>query len=213
MMVLLTIFGFCSCGKAQEKKNIEHRLPNPLPLTLVELNAPLEQIRQIVIELFADRVQHSNPNFDGATAYTKDDQIFQSDAELKLNGRLDTIKNEPLSRYLAIDPSLRTRDLYLWYVSGEKYWESEYYWNDKPAKFSSNFIIHFEAKGKNKTSVEAIQFQPTIWVGDVFSPNAHGPGWSYHYDIRFVEPTVKDSADLVKLIEQAVTQQGKNPNK
>lgn len=213
VMIFLAVVGLCSCGRGQAKKNIEHRLPSPPPPTSSLVNMPLEQVRQTVIDLFTVGVRHSNSNFDEASVYTKDSQIFQTDFELKLNGMLDSIKNEPLSRYLTIDPSLRARDLYLWHVSGEKYWESEYYWDNKPAKFSSKFIIHFEAKGKNQTSVEAIQFQPTIWIGDVYSPNAHGPGWGYHYDIRFVEPTVKDGADLVKLIEEALIGQSKNTNK
>jgi hypothetical protein len=202
-LVLLGVIGFSTCDEP-EKKNIEKRTPNPPPPTAMVLNAPLEKVRRIIIDLFAEGAKLENPIFDEISLYTKDDAVFPDDDRLVIDGRAreQGTSNPALSRYVEIAPSLRERDLYLYHVL-DKYWESEYFWEGNPAKFNCKFIIHLEPQGGDETKIEIFQFQPVVWVGKSFGLSGHG-GVGWHRDMRFVEPTVKDSADLLRIIGERV---------
>jgi hypothetical protein len=43
------------------------------------------------------------------------------------------------------------------------YWDSEYYCNDRPAKFRSQFVIHIQPQGITSTRIDVIEFQPEVW--------------------------------------------------
>jgi hypothetical protein len=131
------------------------------------------------------------------------DPRFPDDYQLKAFSK----DNPPLAEYVALDASARKQDFYLTppYAAAEVtagsadyYWESEYYYNDKPAK--CKFIIHLEPQGGSSTRIEIIEFQPEIWVGRKFDVLGHG-GPSYYHDIRFVEPTTQDRIDLLDYLK------------
>jgi hypothetical protein len=134
------------------------------------------------------------------------DQRFPDDYQLKaFSGG-----NPPLEKYVAIDAAARRHDFYLTppYAAPEVtagstdyYWESEYYYNDKPAKFRCKFILHIEAEGDSNTRITIIEFQPEIWVGEKFDVLGHG-GPGYYHDVRMVAPTTKDRTELLDYIKR-----------
>src|SRR5215471_8436436 len=133
------------------------------------------------------------------------DPRFPDDYQLKAFSK----DNPPLKEYVALDASARKHDFYITppYATNEVsagstdyYWESEYHYNDQPAKFRSKFIIHLEPQGDSKTRIDIIEFQPEIWVGRKFDVLGHG-GPGYYHDIRFVEPTTQDRIELLDYLK------------
>ena len=75
--------------------------------------------------------------------FAKDDahhSSFPSDQEILLDRGVDSF----VERYVRIPPELRNRDLYLYEPTGDYYWESEYFYQGKAAKFRCSFLIHLE---------------------------------------------------------------------
>ncbi|HWX42702.1 MAG TPA: hypothetical protein VN345_16235 [Blastocatellia bacterium] len=137
------------------------------------------------------------------------DPRFPDDYQLKAFSK----DNPPLAEYVALDASARKQDFYVTppYAAAEVtagstdyYWESEYYYNDKPAKFRCKFIIHLEPQGGSSTRIDVIEFQPEIWVGRKFDVLGHG-GPGYYHDIRFVEPTTKDRIELLDYLKRILS--------
>jgi hypothetical protein len=133
------------------------------------------------------------------------DQVFPSDFQIQA----DASSKASLQRYTAIDPVLRQKDFYLYEPTGDYYWESEYYYQDAPAKFRCHFIIHAEAEGNSNTRIEVFEYQPRIWVGKKFGVSGHsGPG--FYNDIREVEPTTTDRLELLDIMKHAINRLPEN---
>jgi hypothetical protein len=125
--------------------------------------------------------------------------LFPSDNEILLDRGVDSF----VERYVTIRPELRTHDFYLYQPTGDYYWESEYFYEGKPAKFRCNFLIHLEPSGNANTRVEIFEYQPTIWVGNYFGLSGHALLPAMLYDIRPVEATTTDRRDVLAEIQRA----------
>lgn len=108
-----------------------------------------------------------------------------------------------LSEYLKLSEHARKDDICLMNFD-LRFWYSEYYWNGKPAKFKCNFIVHLEPNGGNQTTIQIYQYQPQIWIGKKYGMGHAGP--AYTNDMRWVEPTAKDSLELLSFIKGNVRQ-------
>ena len=115
--------------------------------------------------------------------FAKDDahhSSFPSDQEILLDRGVDSF----VERYVRIPPELRNRDLYLYEPTGDYYWESEYFYQGKAAKFRCSFLIHLEPAANPGTKVEIFEYQPTVWVGEYFGLSAHAILPAKLHDIR-----------------------------
>ena len=125
---------------------------------------------------------------------------FPSDQEILLDSGVDSF----VERYVRIPPELRNRDLYLYEPTGDYYWESEYFYQGKAAKFRCSFLIHLEPATNSGTKVEIFEYQSTVWVGEYFGPSAHAILPAKLHDIRPVQPTTVDRQEVLRLIQQSV---------
>jgi hypothetical protein len=137
------------------------------------------------------------------------DGIFPDDLQVAMHTSYDPA----LQRYCALASGAKKRDFYLYEPSGDFYWRSEYFCDGAPAKFRCAFIIHLEPFGPGRTQVQVIEYLPIIWVGSAWCMLGHsGPG--FYYDIRFdLEPTAIDRAELLELIQKAVSAAAANPQR
>jgi hypothetical protein len=126
---------------------------------------------------------------------------FPSDEEIHLDRGADAF----VEQYVSIPPQLRVQDFYLYEPIGDYYWESEYFYNGRPAQFRSSFLIHVEPAGNSSTRVEIFEYQPTIWVGEYLGMSAHAILPTMLHDIRFVESTTADRKNLLALIQATAT--------
>lgn len=129
---------------------------------------------------------------------------FPSDQEILLDRGVDSF----VERYVRIPPELRTRDFYLYEPTGDHYWESEYFYQGKAAKFRCSFLIHLEPATNSGTKVEIFEYQPTVWVGEYFGLSAHAILPAMLHDIRPVQPTTVDRKEVLQMIQQSVTSSG-----
>ncbi|HEY6903932.1 MAG TPA: hypothetical protein VI216_06465 [Candidatus Acidoferrales bacterium] len=124
---------------------------------------------------------------------------FPSDEEILLDRGVDSF----VERYVRIPPELRTRDFYLYEPTGDYYWESEYFYQGKAAKFRCSFLIHLEPAKNSGVTVEIFEYQPTVWVGEYLGMSAHAILPAMLYDIRPVQPTTVDRQAVLQLIQQS----------
>jgi hypothetical protein len=145
-----------------------------------------------------EKKQPSIPPFDRFSLAPASDSVFPDDFQL----RAHTNKNPILVQYVAKDPSLRRNDFYLWDPQA-RYWQSEYFYRQAPAEFRTSFIIHLEAAGPNTTRIEILEYLPMVRVGKTFRVTGHsGPG--FYDDIRDVEPTTSERAELLRAIQATI---------
>jgi hypothetical protein len=129
--------------------------------------------------------------------------LFPSDEEILLDRGVDSF----VERYVRVPAQLRNRDLYLYEPTGDYYWESEYFYEGRPAKFRCSFIIHLEPAANISTNVEIFEYQPTIWAGEYLGLSADGPLPAMLHDIRSVEETTTDRKAILTMIIKAYTLQ------
>lgn len=129
--------------------------------------------------------------------------LFPSDEEILLNRGVDS----SVERYVRVPAQQRNRDLYLYEPTGDYYWESEYFYKGRPAKFRCSFIIHLEPAANISTNVEIFEYQPTIWTGEYLGFSAHGLLPTMLHDIRSVEETTTDREAILTMIIRANTLQ------
>jgi hypothetical protein len=125
---------------------------------------------------------------------------FPSDEEILLDRGVDSF----VERYVRIPPALRNRDFYLYEPTGDYYWDSEYFYQGKAAKFRCSFLIHLEPAANSGTKVEIFEYQPTAWVGEYWGMSAHAILPAMLHDIRPVQPTTTDRQEVLRLIQQSV---------
>jgi len=146
--------------------------------------------------------------WNGFFLFRKDDvgSSFPSDEEILLDRGVDSF----VERYVRVPPERRTRDLYLYEPSGDYYWESEYFYKGKAAKFRCSFLIHLEPAEKSSTMVEVFEYQPEIWVGEYLGLSAHAVGPTMLHDVRPVEATTTDRKAVLTIIQRAKSSQSQD---
>jgi hypothetical protein len=107
--------------------------------------------------------------------------------------------NAALQRYAALPPEARAQDVYLW-SPDVPYWHSEYTLHGKPLPFRTYFIMHLTPVDESHTTVEVIEDQPVVRMGQKLSVDEHGT--VHHFDVREVEPTTSDREFLVSCVRQ-----------
>lgn len=124
---------------------------------------------------------------------------FPSDQEILLDRGVDSF----VEGYVRIPPELRNHDLYLYEPTGDYYWESEYFYQGKAAKFRCSFLIHLEPAKNSGVKVEIFEYQPTVWVGDYLGMSPHAILPAKLHDIRPAQPTTADRQEVLRLIQQS----------
>jgi hypothetical protein len=125
--------------------------------------------------------------------------LFPSDDEILLSRRVDSF----VEQYVRVPPQLRTQDVYLYEPTGDYFWESEYFYKGRPARFRCSFLIHLEPAEKSMTRVEIFEYQPVIWVGEYFGLSAHALLPTILHDIRSAETTTADRKTILTMIHGA----------
>jgi hypothetical protein len=125
--------------------------------------------------------------------------LFPSDQEILLDRGVDSF----VERYARIPPELRTRDFYMYEPTGDYYWESEYFYQGKAAKFRCSFLIHLEPAKNSSVKVEIFEYQPAVWVGEYLGMSAHAILPTMLHDIRPAQPTTVDRQAVLQLIQQS----------
>ena len=136
--------------------------------------------------------------------FHKNDQrhpLFPSDEEILLDRGADDF----VKRYVQIPAALRGQDLYLYEPSGDYFWDSEYFYKERPAKFRCSFLIHIEPAGNSGTKAEIFEYQPTIWVGEYLGMSAHAVLPTMLHDIRPAQATTADRQEVLLMIEDAAS--------
>jgi hypothetical protein len=87
--------------------------------------------------------------------------------------------------------------------TGDYYWESEYFYQGKAAKFRCSFLIHLEPAKNSSVKVEIFEYQPAVWVGEYLGMSAHAILPAMLHDIRPVQPTTVDRQAVLQLIQQS----------
>jgi hypothetical protein len=174
------------------------------------VDGSLESVKSKIVEIFKakyqTRVEHPEDIYTGFFPSSKDSSeiSFPDDLQLKAWIRENKqLKHKDLIEYLNLSEQLRKSDIYLADFD-LRYWYSEYYLDGKPVKFKTNFFIHLEPEGTTQTKIQIFQYQPQIWIGKKFGIGHAGP--AYTNDTRWVEPTGKDSLELLVFISDNIKQ-------
>ncbi len=206
--VALAILGIAIATQAHRFKHIEKRGPAPERVSAIlpgELDATAGRIEAV----FNRWSEFERPGRAGAylNKFSRDSQwshfflwgrddtglhLFPSDEEIGRNRGVDSF----ILVYLRIPPARRE-------PSGDYYWDSEYFYNDAPAKFHCSFLIHLEPADASHTTVEIFEYQPYIWAGEYFGFSAHAILPTTLHDIRPVESTTSDRRALLAIIERS----------
>jgi hypothetical protein len=125
------------------------------------------------------------------------DPIFPDDVQVRAASGV----NPALAAYAAAGPDARRLDLYLYDLSDD-YYPSEYVWRGDTAPFQTDFVVHLEPDGPagaSATRIEVLEYRPRVRLGKTLDLRGHhGPG--FYWDIRTVEPTVREREALLALI-------------
>lgn len=181
-------------------KKIEKRTAaNPRPFdALVGKN--LDDVVHTIQKIWTPKA-HPESKFDHFSLAKPSDFYFPDDKQLQIYAA----KDASIRQYLMLNPDLRKNDFSLT-AFPDFYWPSEYYYNDQPAKFRCNFIVHLESKGSTSTKIEIFEYESQIWVGDKIGVSAHtGPIPGVFRDIRDVNPTTSDRVELLESIKKAIS--------
>lgn len=91
-----------------------------------------------------------------------------------------------------------------------KDWFSEYLQKGKPVPFSTDFLIHLEPIGDDKTRIEVIEYAPRITVGMNFRLCGRHLFPEFTPDTRPVAPTTKDRREMLDLVMRVVEDEPAN---
>jgi hypothetical protein len=215
ILLVGTILGFVLAIQAHRFKLIEKRGPAPARVSAI-LPGDLETTAGRIEAVFNRWSEFERPGRAGAypNKFKRDSQwshfflsrrddtglqLFPSDEEISRNRGADSF----ILAYLRIPPARRGRDFYFHEPSGDYYWDSEYFYNNAPAKFHCSFLIHLEPADAWHTTVEIFEYQPYIWAGEYFGFSAHDILPTMLHDIRPVGPTTADRRALLAIIERS----------
>lgn len=192
---------------------MERQAAETLPFVTAEVQGPPHQVRQALAGFFNDGTAPPGaPN-----RFAPDDWLHSfylyparvppGSQQLSLPDdftlRHGAVDDPAMDRYLALDPSRRADDLYL-YQPVARRWTSEYRTRGEPVEFSCQFVLHLEPVGEDRTRIEVIEFQPQVWAGKKWAFTAHGVGFGKVSDIRRVPPTTRDRVKLLERITAAL---------
>lgn len=204
--VILLSIGIVFIFNYQKFKKIESRRPSGAQEVSVVLSNSQKQITEVIKDSFNSGSDYTFQKFsqDNKFAhlrlYDSSDPLFQDVQErLSYNGFTD--ESSEILAYKAISSSSKSDGFYLYEPSGDYYWNSEYYYQNKPAPFRTGFIIHIESVTNNQTKIQIFELLPEIRVGNYIGFGGHSgllPG--KFWDIRQVEPTISDKIDLLNVI-------------
>ena len=168
------------------------------------------------IEAVAEALEVSRPELERYTprGFVPEAEYLRPTAFIKPYGtrglsefdvrRLAESANPWLTEYLKIPESERAYDLKVRWL-GDVFWPAEaYLYDGGPAKFTTSFLIHFEAVDQETTAIEILEMQPIIWVGKKFGVGAHGPG--RFRDYRDVDQSLSERVDLLDFIRRLIQQ-------
>lgn len=131
--------------------------------------------------------------------------LIPSDFELDIS----STNNPALQAYLRLNDQQRANDIYLSQLFHEYYWPSEYVLRERTLPFQSQFIVHLQAVGPERTRIEIIEALPRVNAGEKWGMGGHGeilPGKVT--DIREVPPTTRDRLELLEIITQRISEPG-----
>ena len=196
-------------------KKIEKRVPAPASVAAIvpgDVNTTVASITSMFNDWLdfdhPDRIGQYKNKFPYGSQWSrfflfrKEDtqhSLFPADEEILLNRGADSF----VESYVRISSELRTHDFYLYEPTGDYYWDSEYFYNGKPAKFRCSFLIHLEPAVNSSTKVEVLEYQPEIWAGEYFGFSAHSVLPAMFHDIRSVEETTTDRKAVLTIIQIA----------
>jgi len=199
-LALLTLTS-CASWKRVENKTAS----DPFERVSATLQADVDTVRQTLLDLprtphHSDDMLPGFPDLDLFLVAPHGDPSFPDDGSIRVN-----LNRSPwMETYLGLPPQERTQDIYL-YIVTDLFWPSDHIYEEGPAKFYSDFIIHFEATSDTTTRVEVIEYLPRIWVGKSFQLGAHGPCMCR--DQRWVEQTKGDRSALLQEIRNALREE------
>jgi hypothetical protein len=188
------------------RKVIEKREASQLSAVSVVVQLPIVKITEAVQKAFN---QGSRLGMDVTNKFPQDSKFHylylyrMDDPAIDLQSQISSNNEESLRRYSTLDATLRKDDYYLYDPTGDYYWYSEYYWNGNPVKFRCGFIIHLEAQGNSSTKIEVLEYLPFVWAGEQFEIFGHS-GPRFYHDIRSVQPTTRDRAEVLEVIKQNI---------
>jgi hypothetical protein len=129
------------------------------------------------------------------------DPLFK-DIKVRLQRHGSANESPEILDYLAMPEASKKNDFYLYEPSGDYYWDSEYYYKNKPAPFRTSFIIHLDTVENNQTKIQIFELMPEIHVGEYIGFSGHSmPFPGKFWDIRWVEPTISDKIDILNIIK------------
>jgi len=190
---ILTLLCLTSCigsSSSIQKVPLERRIIDTEQQTSSIVSLKIEDTRDQIISHF-DKSPFGK--FGRLLVYSRKTGDVPNDFVLDTYSSL----NKELKDYLALPVTQRQDDVYLKNLD-DTYWSSEYFSKGEPVKFQCAFLIHLEPQGDGKTKIEVLEHQPIVNLGKAYMFGRHG--WDYYYDIRPVEPTVSDRAELLKQI-------------
>jgi len=162
-------------------------------------NSPLPSIRGAVLDAFGRNRRALPDPFNQMTVSELKLPRYTPDW---LMGYVDP--GDFLKDYKALDPAVRSSDLWVADVIGDTYWLSEYTGANGPVRFRCGFVLHFVEAPAGTTTIEAYESVPEVWPGEHWAWAMHGIGFGRVHDIRFVEPTVQDRVRILDLVDEII---------
>ncbi len=191
----------CHQLKTIEKKSgdpeagVRGTVPFSLSLVVQALEQTRDRLERYTPPGFVPEAEYLRPKF----FITKHGSREFSEFDVR---RLAESDNPWLLQYMAIPPEARRHDLRLQWVT-DVFWPAEaYVYDGRPARFTTNFIVHFEAVDESTTALEIFELLPTIWVGRKYGVGAHGPG-SFR-DYRDAEQSLGERVDLLDFVRKLI---------
>ena len=169
-----------------------------VPTVAAVLPFPPARVVTAMERLFSERRAELEPPLDQFTLAAASDPVFPEDEQI----RFQLTGNDALARFASQLPGARADAYYLFEPTFGLYWPSEYVYDGKPADFRTAFIVHLRKESTNATTVEVIEYLPTIKVGKALKLGHAGPG--YYADIRPVDPTTRDRERVLDAIKRGL---------
>jgi hypothetical protein len=207
IIIVPLVVGVLFIFNCHKFKKIEHRKTSELQDISALLPKSPTQVMEAIKSSFNSGSDYTSQKFsqDNKFAhlrlYDSSNPLFQ-DVQERLVYYMSTNKSSEIRTYAAMPIALKSNDFYLYEPTGDCYWDSEYYYQDKPAPFITSFIIHLDSAGNNQTKIQIFELSPQIHIGEYIGFGGHsGPFPGKFWDIREVEPTVSDKIDVLSVIK------------
>ena len=191
VVAVLLALALITCGRGRRVERATSSGDRDFVSAVVDVD--VATARRVIQETFAvgqrpDSPARRHPHFRG---------LLAGDVPSPSVMNLGSEPNVALERYVKLEPSARPHDLQLWPAS-DNWWLSEYHSKGVPLPFSTYFIIHLEAKGERATSIEVIEYFPSVWTHNAFRLHRHGGGIGPI--TQRVGPTTRDRIDMLNFL-------------